>query len=67
MQNTTTIASFDDPTPGKTLGISKESGDLLNKYLKSKFAREVVNVSNSLQCFKTISYTHTNISIHKHI
>ena len=47
--------------------MSEESGDLLNKYLKDEFAREIINVSNSLQRFKTISNTHTNISVHKHI
>ena len=61
IENKTLISPLIDPTPGQTLGISEESGDLLNEYLKSEFSREAINASNSLQCFKTISKTHTNI------
>ena len=45
IDNNTIVSSQDDPTPGSTLGISEQSGDLLNKYLKDEFGREVINVS----------------------
>ena len=65
MDNDTTVAPLDNPTPGKTLGISEASGDLLNKYLKEEFAREVVNVSYKSSALKTIFNTHTNIYKYK--
>ena len=51
---------LDNPTPGTTLGISEASGDLLNKYLKVEFAREVVNVSYKSSFLKSIFNTHTH-------